>query len=141
MNSSQLSSAALAYLGDSVIEICVRKHLVSCGYSHSSELNRLALDFVRAPVQAEAVKRILSLLSEDESAVFRRGRNIGHTSVPKNATPSQYRAATGMEALFGYLFLEGKSDRIDQLFNEAYAEQISLSKERIIQKNGNKNQI
>lgn len=141
MNASQLSSSALAYLGDSVIEICVREFLVSCGFSHSAELNRHALDFVKAKAQSEAVKKILPLLSEDENAVFRRGRNIGHTATPKSATPSQYRAATGMEALFGYLFLEGKHERIDFLFHEAYSEQISLLKERIIQKNGNKNQI
>ena len=79
------STSALAYLGDSVIEVCVREHLVRAGYASSAKLNRLALDFVRAPKQAEAMKAILPLLDEEELAVFHRGRNIGHTNTPKSA--------------------------------------------------------
>lgn len=130
MNTNQLSSAALSYLGDSVLEVCVRRYLVSLGISHSAELNRISLDFVKANAQAEAIKRILPLLTEEENAVFKRGRNIGHTSTPKSATPGQYRAATGMEALFGYLYLENKTERIDELFSLAYNEQITLLNER-----------
>jgi len=130
INPANLSSAALAYLGDSVIEICVRRFLVSAGISHSAELNSLALNFVRAGAQAEAVKLILPLLTEDEEAAFRRGRNMGHSSSPKSATVGQYRAATGMEALFGWLYIQEKSERIDELFNIAYKEQI----ERITKK-------
>ena len=114
------STAALAYLGDSVIEICVRERLVKSGVSSSAELNKRALDFVRAAAQAEAMKRILALLDEEEDAVFHRGRNIGHTNKPKSATVSQYRAATGMEALFGYLHLAEKKERIAELFEAAY---------------------
>ena len=130
MNVKQLSSASLSYLGDSVIELCVRRYLVSLGISHSAELNRIALDFVKASAQAEAVKKIMPFLTEEENAVFKRGRNIGHTSTPKSATPSQYRAATGMEALFGWLYLEGMHERTDELFNIAYSEQITLLSER-----------
>ena len=114
------STAALAYLGDCVLEICVREYLVKCGLSSSARLNKKALDFVRAPCQAEAMKNILPLLDEVETAVFHRGRNIGHTNTPKSATVAEYRAATGMEALFGYLYLAGKGDRIAQLFDAAY---------------------
>lgn len=114
------STAALAYLGDSVIEICVRRRLVKEGYSTSSRLNKLALDYVRATAQAEAMKRIAPLLTEEEDAVFHRGRNIGHTNTPKSATVAEYRAATGMEALFGYLYLAGRQQRIDELFDAAY---------------------
>ena len=114
------STAALAYLGDSVIEICVREHLVKEGYSSSSKLNKKALDFVRASAQAEAMKNILPLLTEEEEAVFHRGRNIGHTNTPKSATVAEYRAATGMEALFGYLHLSGNEKRTDELFRIAY---------------------
>ncbi len=121
---NQYSSAALAYLGDCVIENCVRELLVRTGISHSADLNARALDFVRAAAQAEAVKNILPMLSEDESAAFRRGRNIGHTNTPKSATTGQYRSATGMEALFGYLKLEGRTDRIDELFAVAYRDKI-----------------
>jgi ribonuclease-3 family protein len=117
------STASLAYLGDAVIEICVRERLVCAGVSSSAELNRRALDFVRASAQAQAMKNILPLLSEQEDAVFHRGRNIGHTNTPKSATVAEYRAATGMEALFGYLHLAGKQERIAELFAAAYPEQ------------------
>ena len=115
------STSALAYLGDSVIEVCVREHLVRAVYASSAKLNRLALDFVRAPKQAEAMKAILPLLDEEELAVFHRGRNIGHTNTPKSATVAEYRAATGMEALFGYLHLAGREERIHALFVTGYA--------------------
>lgn len=114
------STAALAYLGDSVLEICVRERLVREGLSSSATLNKRALDFVRASAQAQAMKNIFPLLSEEENAVFHRGRNIGHTNTPKSATVAEYRAATGMEALFGYLHLAGRSDRIAELFEAAY---------------------
>ena len=130
VNPRELSSSALAYLGDSVIEICVRRFLVSAGISQSAELNSLALNFVRASAQAEAVKLILPMLTEDEDGAFRRGRNMGHSSSPKSATVGQYRAATGMEALFGWLYIQGMQDRIDELFAVAYKEQI----EKIIKK-------
>jgi len=130
INPANLSSAALAYLGDSVIEICVRRFLVGAGISHSSELNSSALNFVRAGAQAEAVKLIIPVLTEDEEAAFRRGRNMGHSSSPKSATVGQYRAATGMEALFGWLYIQNRSERIDELFNIAYKDQI----EKIINK-------
>ena len=90
------------------------------GYSSSAKLNRTALDFVRAPKQAEAMKNILPLLDEEETAVFHRGRNIGHTNTPKSATVAEYRAATGMEALFGYLHLAGREERIRTLFAAGY---------------------
>lgn len=115
-----VSTSALAYLGDSVIELCVREHLVSLGISSSAALNEKALLFVRASAQAEAVKRIIPLLEEEEDAAFRRGRNIGHTNTPKSASVAEYRMATGMEALFGWLHLNGRTDRIKELFRIAY---------------------
>ena len=114
------STAALAYLGDCVLELCVREWLVGQGVSSSASLNKRALDFVRASAQADAMKRILPLLSEEEDAVFRRGRNMGHTNTPKSATVAEYRAATGMEALFGWLHLRGEAERIHMLFLAAY---------------------
>lgn len=118
------STAALAYLGDSVIEICVRERLVKHGFSSSATLNKHALEYVRASAQAEAVKKIIPLLTEEENAVFHRGRNIGHTNTPKSATVAEYRAATGMEALFGYLYLAQKKERIAELFDAAYPNKI-----------------
>ena len=114
------STAALAYLGDCVLEICVREHLVKSGFSSSARLNKKALDFVRASCQAEAVQKMLPSLSPEEEAVFHRGRNIGHTNTPKSATVTEYRAATGLEALFGWLHLQGKKERISELFAIGY---------------------
>ena len=115
-----VSSAALAYLGDSVIEVLVREHLVAKGISSSAHLNSEALKYVRASAQAEAMKNIIDLLTEEEEAAFRRGRNMGHSSTPKSASVSEYRTATGMEALFGWLHLSDKTERMHELFAAAY---------------------
>lgn len=112
----QVSTAALAYLGDSVFELSVRQMLVEKGISDSRRLNTEALRYVTASAQAAAVKRILDALTEEENAVYHRGRNIGHTNVPRHATVMEYRMATGLEALFGYLHLMGRSERINELF-------------------------
>ncbi|MBE6667685.1 MAG: ribonuclease III [Ruminococcaceae bacterium] len=117
---NECSAAALAYLGDAVLEVCVREYLVNSGLSSSARLNSTALEYVKASRQAEAMKKILPLLTEEEEAVFKRGRNMGHTNIPKSATVSEYRSATGMEALFGYLHLEGRKERIAELFALAY---------------------
>lgn len=116
------STAALAYFGDSVIELLARNRLVLKGYTSSKSLNAHARHFVSAPAQAQAMERLLPYLSEVEAAVFRRGRNVGHTNTPKNATVAQYRSATGMEALFGYLYLAGGEARARELFALAYPE-------------------
>ncbi len=121
----EMSAAALAYLGDSVIELCVRQMLVEKGVSSAKNLNSTALLFVKAEAQADAMKIILPTLSEEENGAYRRGRNIGHTNVPKSATVGQYRMATGMEALFGYLYLKGEKERINELFSLAYEEKIN----------------
>ena len=77
-------------------------------------------------MQAQAMKNILPLLNEEEEGVFHRGRNLGHGNTPKSATMAEYRAATGMEALFGYLHLAGRKDRIDELFAVAYPDEITV---------------
>ena len=121
----EISTAALAYLGDSVLELCVRELLVEKGVSSAKNLNSAALRFVKAEAQANAIMKILPILSDEESAMYRRGRNIGHTNTPKSATVGQYRMATGFESLFGYLHLMGRSDRIKELFLLAYEETIN----------------
>ncbi len=120
MDIREISVPALAYLGDCVLELRVRQHLVEKGLSTSAHLNAAALDYVRAPAQAEAMKRLLPHLTEEEEIYFRRGRNLGHSNVPKRSTVSEYRAATGMEALFGFLHLTHQEERIDALFRLAY---------------------
>lgn len=117
-----MSTASLAYLGDCVIELFVRERLIGSGISSSKSLNREALKFVSAPSQAAAVKRILDSLTEEEAGFFRRGKNMSHMNVPKNATPSEYRSATGMEVLFGFLHLSGGTERARELFALAYPE-------------------
>ena len=119
-----VSTAALAYLGDGVLELLVRRHLVERGYGSSKSLNAHARAFVSAPAQAAAMERVLPHLTESEEGVFKRGRNIGHTRTPKNATVAEYRSATGMEALFGYLYAAGDEQRLQQLFDIAYEEEI-----------------
>ena len=120
------SSAALAYLGDAVLEVLVRTRLVDGGCSSAKNLNAKALAFVRASAQAAAMNRILPLLNEAETAVFHRGRNIGHTSTPKSATVGEYRTATGMEALFGYLHMMNDQARIKELFDAAYPKEEAI---------------
>ena len=117
---ADLSCAALAYLGDSVLELCVRDHLVRSGLSTAAHLNEAARQYITAPAQAQVVQRILPILTEQEAAVFRRGRNNIHANVPKRASVSEYRAATGMECLFAYLYLTENQTRIDELFRLAY---------------------
>lgn len=124
------STPALAYLGDSVLELLVREHLVRNGYASSARLNQKALSFVRASVQAEAIKKILPLLTPEEEAVYRRGRNIGHTNTPKSASVLEYRMATGMEVLFGYLHLAKREERMRELFMRAYSIEEKPEKEK-----------
>ena len=121
MNTNELSTAALAYLGDSVLELLVREKLVSDGFSDSGNLNRESLKYVKAGAQAAAMRKILPSLTEEEEAVFKRGRNMSGGNVPKSATMSEYRAATGLEVLFGYLHVSGRRERIAELFKMAYA--------------------
>ena len=120
MNIKEVSTEALAYLGDSVLEIRVREKLVRSGISGSGNLNRASLSYVKASEQAAAMHRIIPRLDEEETLVYKRGRNMSGGNVPKSATMAEYRTATGMEVLFGYLHLLGRNERIDQLFSLAY---------------------
>ena len=119
---ADITPAALAYLGDSVIEVLARERLVSAGIPDSARLNLAAAKYVRATLQSDAVERILPLLDEAEAAVYRRARNVGHTNTPRSASPAEYRRATGMEALFGWLWLGGEDGkaRARELFCAAY---------------------
>ena len=120
MNIGELSGAKLAYLGDAVIELLVRRMLLEKGEGDVGAMNREADSYVRATAQSLAMDKILPLLSEEELAIFKRGRNTHAHTVPKSAKMSDYRKATGMEALFAALYLEGKEERLNQLFVIAY---------------------
>ncbi|MBR2848735.1 MAG: ribonuclease III [Clostridia bacterium] len=116
-DAAAVSAAQLAYLGDAVLEVLVRRRLI--GESHRKPSEE-ALSYVTAAAQSDAAERILPLLTEHEDAAYRRGRNCVHANVPKKATMAQYRRATGFEALFGYLHLIGDTARIEVLFEMAY---------------------
>jgi len=115
-----LSSAALAYLGDAVVELMVRTRLVNSGVCAVGELNKLALGYVKAGAQSEAFSRIENMLEEDELDVYKRARNSSKSSAPKSSSTLEYRRATGLEALFAYLYLNGRDERMKQLFDAAY---------------------
>ena len=120
MHYESLNGLTLAYLGDAVLEVQTRKRLLSLGITDLKTLNKSALSYVRAVDQSAAMDRLLPHLSEDEEAIFKRGRNSHGVSAPKSATIVQYRRATGMEALFGWLYLKGENERIDELFELAF---------------------
>ncbi len=122
INKDTLSTPELAYLGDAVFELLVRETLIEKGFRGSGELNAEAKKYVTAPAQAAAAERILPLLDEKEAGVYRRARNSHTGHVPKSAAIAEYRAATALEALFGYLKIENADGRIRELFSAAYPE-------------------
>ena len=117
--SKEYSALSLAYIGDCVYEMYVRSYLLGKGNRRVNELHRMATQFVRAKAQAEFYHKIEDILTEDEKAVFHRGRNT-KSHPPKNADVIEYKIATGVEALIGYLYIEGKSDRISELMSHLF---------------------
>ena len=118
-----LSSLGLAHLGDGVFEVMVRSWLILRGKARAKDLHRATVRYVAAPAQAAAVERLLPLLTPEEADVYRRGRNTAPHSVPKAASRAQYQAATGLEALFGWLYLQGRTERLNELFEVIMAEE------------------
>lgn len=115
-NPYSFSAPTLAFFGDSVYSLLVRKHLCSEN-KHSDDLHKASVKLVNATAQSHAFSLISDKLSEKEMSVFKRGRNMHTSSVPKNSTVGEYHAATGLEALFGYLYLNEEFDRINELFS------------------------
>ena len=114
---NSISMLGLAHVGDAVYELLIRSTLCQQGHSAVGYLHRSTVTLVRAEAQAQAMALLVDMLDEEELAVYKRGRNTRVNSVPKHADLSQYHAATGLEALFGWLYLQGKLERINQLFN------------------------
>ena len=112
-----ISSIGLAHMGDAVYELLVRTWLCAHGKATGKGLHRATVALVCAPKQAELAQRILPLLTEEEQAVFRRGRNANVHSIPAHASRAQYQQATALEALLGWLYLNGQRQRINELFN------------------------
>ena len=112
----EISSIGLAHMGDAVFELLVRAWLCAHGGATGRGMHRSAVRLVCAESQAEKAEKILPLLTEEERAVFRRGRNAQVHTVPHHASRAQYGEATALEALLGWLYLQGKLERINQLF-------------------------
>lgn len=112
----------LAYAGDAVIELLVRERLISRGNADTGKMSAEAQKIVCAASQSEKTDALLPLLTEDECAAYRLGRNHKVNGKPKRASAVEYHRATGFEAVFGYLYLTGRTDRIKILFDEIYGE-------------------
>ena len=110
----------LAFFGDSVYEVYVREQIVKLGTMPVDKLHKKAVQYVNAGFQSYAYDIIAELLTEEETEIFKRGRNATGNNVPRSSNPKDYRRATGMEALFGYLYLTGQNDRIKELFEKIY---------------------
>lgn len=115
-NPSQLSPLTLAFVGDAVFDLFVRERLVCLANRPVNRLHSLAVSLVKASSQARAAKRLSEKLTEKELSVLKRGRNAHTNHKAKNASESDYHYATGLEALFGFLYLSGESDRLRELF-------------------------
>ena len=118
-----LSSLGLAHLGDGGFELMVRSWLCLHGKAKAKDLHRATVKYVAAPAQAAAMERIRPMLTPEEEEVFRRGRNTAPHSVPKAASRGEYQTATGLEALFGWLYLQGQTRRLNELFSGLMGEE------------------
>ena len=113
-----ISNLGLAHMGDCVFEILCRGYLCAKGGKTVDKLHRDTIHMVKATSQAKFVEKLLPLLSEEELAFYRRGKNSHVHAVPKSATPAEYAKATGLEALFGALYLAGQTERLNELFKK-----------------------
>ena len=112
-----ISNLGLAHIGDSVFEVLCRSYLCARGGKNVGNLHRQTVALVKAPSQARFAEKLLPSLTEEELAYYRRGKNSHVHAVPKGATPAEYAKATGLETLFGALYLSGQTDRLNQLFH------------------------
>ncbi len=110
----------LAYMGDAVIELLARRKIIGTGGNKLADLNVASKSYVTAKSQSAAVERLLPSLTERETELFKYGRNAKGVHVPKSASAVDYRRATGLECLFGYLYLAGMTERAEELFDIAY---------------------
>ena len=113
-----ISNLGLAHMGDCVFEILCRAYLCAKGGKNVGNLHRDTINMVKASSQAVFADRLLPHLTEEELAWYRRGKNAHVHAVPKSCTPAEYAKATGLEALFGALYLSGQTDRLNELFKK-----------------------
>lgn len=115
MDTREINVKTLAYIGDVVYELCIREHVISNSNAQVNILHRKTVKYVSAKAQAKIVERILDELSEEEKYILKRGRNAAANTVPKNTDVITYKIATGFEALIGYLYLNKKQDRLNEI--------------------------
>jgi len=111
-----MTNLGLAHIGDGVYELLVRSWLCTKGDKTVLKLHRDTVALVKAPAQAKFAEKLKPILTEEEQAFFRRGKNTHTHGAPKSATPKEYALATGLETLFGALYLLGRRDRLNELF-------------------------
>lgn len=116
-STDELSPLTLAFVGDGVYDLLVREYLVRQANRPVGELNKTKVAMVNCKSQAQFASKLMPHLSEKEVAVYKRGRNAAPKSIAKNGTVAEYHSATGLECLFGYLYLSGEKNRIDELFD------------------------
>ena len=126
---SSLSPLTLAFIGDTVFDLLTRTDLVCEANRPVNALHTAASKRVCAAAQAESIRKIMPILTEDELAVFKRGRNAHTGGIPKNASSADYHHATGLESLFGWLYLKGKTERITFLYNEICSNESGVDNE------------
>ena len=120
-NAKLYSPLVLAYIGDSVYEVYVRERVLEENPTMPAyKLHKLAVKYVKAAAQAKSMHSIEESLTEEELSVYKRGRNAKSPTVPKNADVTDYRCATGFEALIGYLQLSGNCDRLNEIMKMAF---------------------
>ena len=115
INVNEYSPLVLAYIGDAVYELFIRQMLVKNGNMPVKKLHKAATEYVNAKAQKEMILKIRDMLNKQEINIFKRGRNARSATIPKNSDIADYRYATGFEALIGYLYISGLSDRIKEL--------------------------
>lgn len=114
------SPLVLAYMGDAVYELMIRTQIISMGNRPVNDLHHRTVQFVKAETQAKLIRAMEPLLTDEERAVFKRGRNAHSNTAAKNASIIDYRMATGFEALVGWLWLTGRTERLSVLLKEAF---------------------
>lgn len=112
----QYSPLALAYMGDCIFDLCVREYLLKQANMPVNKLHQKSKALVNATSQSKMYKSLINMVSEEEKSILKRGRNANSNTKAKNATIIDYKNATGLEALFGYLYLKGEQQRINELF-------------------------
>lgn len=115
----QLSPLVLAYIGDSIFDLVVKTKIVAAGNTQVNKMNRVASSIVKAESQSKMIGYLEDKLTEEEESVYKRGRNAKSYTSAKNASISDYRRATGFEALMGYLYLSGRYERMCELIKDA----------------------